>query len=198
MKLGEARSPCLFKLLYAKRIRETIKVLRTQVGEIIEDEEAILYEVYNHCRNLYAKDSLVESFQSLRDEVLALLDMQFSEEDNIELKVVLEDDKIQRVVFGFPKEKSPGGDGVTYDLLQEMWDLVGEGCIAMVKEFWKDGLLSTNTINGIVKMVLKCVDLLDSLDYWRNLTMLATTYKIISKILVERIKPLVHGLVNGQ
>lgn len=68
----------------------------------------------------------------------------------------------------------------------------------MVQEFWKDGCLSSNTINGIVKMIPKRPDLLDVLDNWRNLTMLTTTYKIISKILVESIKPKVPDLVGKQ
>lgn len=38
--------------------------------------------------------------------------------------------------------------------------------MAMVQEFWIDRCLSSNSINGIVKLVLKCTDLLDLLDHW--------------------------------
>lgn len=47
-------------------------------------------------------------------------------------------------------------------------------------------------------MVPKRSDLLESLDYWQNLTMLTTTYKVISKILVEHLKPKVPSLVGKQ
>lgn len=67
----------------------------------------------------------------------------------------------------------------------------------MIQEFWKDGCLSSNTINGVVKMVPKISSLLEILDNWHNLTMLMTTYKLISKILVECIKPMVPNLVGG-
>lgn len=51
-------------------------------------------------------------------------------------------------------------------------------------------------VNGIVKMIPKLVDVLEFLDNWRSLTMLTTMYKIISKILVEWIKPVVPQLMG--
>lgn len=47
----------------------------------------------------------------------------------------------------------------------------------MVLAFWNDAQLSTNTMNGIVKMALKGFDALDFLDNWSNLTMLTMTYR---------------------
>lgn len=40
--------------------------------------------------------------------------------------------------------------------------------------------------------------MLEYLDNWRNLTMLTTTYKTMSKILVEKLKPMVPNLVDRQ
>lgn len=68
----------------------------------------------------------------------------------------------------------------------------------MVLAFWSDAKLSPNMVNGIVKMTSKRSDQLEFLDFWRNLTMLTTTYKIISKILADRLKPIVPKVVNQQ
>lgn len=68
----------------------------------------------------------------------------------------------------------------------------------MIQAFWIDAKLSANIVNGIVKMIPKCNNLLKYLDYWRNLTLLSTTYKIISKILAERFKPIVSKIVDKQ
>lgn len=75
---------------------------------------------------------------------------------------------------------------------------MGECCTAMVLAFWADAKLSVNTMNGIVKMVLKVYNLLDILDNWCNLTMLTTTYKIISKFLANRMKPIIPKVVDQQ
>lgn len=66
----------------------------------------------------------------------------------------------------------------------------------MILAFWSDTILSPNTINGIVKMTPKRSDLLVFLDNWRNLTMLTTTYKVISKLLTKRLKPIVPKVVD--
>lgn len=58
--------------------------------------------------------------------------------------------------------------------------------------------MTQNTVNDIVKMVSKGYEMLKNLDNWRNLTMLTTTYKIISKILFERLKPIVPNLVDHE
>lgn len=57
--------------------------------------------------------------------------------------------------------------------------------------------LSYLTIRSmIVKMTPKRNDQLKFLDSWRNLTMLTTTYKIISKTMAERFKPIFPKIVN--
>lgn len=67
--------------------------------------------------------------------------------------------------------------------------MVKSCCIKLVREFWKDGKLMEKVESGIVKLVPKRVDLLEYLTNWRLLTMLTMTYKNVSKILVERLKP---------
>lgn len=68
----------------------------------------------------------------------------------------------------------------------------------MVQAFWSDARLSTSIVNGAVKMVPKGWEGLEELDNWRNLTMLTMIYKIISKILTKRLKPMVPRLVDRQ
>lgn len=51
--------------------------------------------------------------------------MKFSKEDKQELREVPKDKKIQRIIFGFPKDKLSEGYGITYDFLWETWDFVG-------------------------------------------------------------------------
>lgn len=113
------------------------------------------------------------------------------------MRAVPTDEEIDRIVLNSPKVKSPGEDVVTYDCLQCCWEFVGDGCKAMVRAFWVDAKLLENTVNGIMKLIPKRSDLLEFLDNWRNLTML-TTYKVISKILIECLKPMVPNMVDQQ
>lgn len=124
MKIGDSPSQYFFKLVQAKRIQESIKILSTLDGGSTKDKEEILRGVYNHCRCLYVKDHQVELYSEQRDGVLSLIDKKFVEEDNHELRAVLDEYEITRVVFGFPFGKSPRGDGITYDFFVQ---LLGSG-----------------------------------------------------------------------
>lgn len=105
--------------MYAKRIREKIKILTILDGRSLENEDEILREVYDHYRRLYIKNTQVDFYQPLRDEILSLINMKFTKEYNEALRELPKDEEIQRIVFGFPWGKSPRGDGVNYEFLQE-------------------------------------------------------------------------------
>lgn len=66
----------------------------------------------------------------------------------------------------------------------------------MVLAFWQDANLLADMVNDIVKMIPKWNDLLEVLDNWHNLTMMTTTYKIISKLSTERFKPIISKVVD--
>lgn len=53
----------------------------------------------------------------LRTKILSLIDKFFSDEENQILRAVPQEEEINRIVFAFPRGKSPGGDGVTYEIV---------------------------------------------------------------------------------
>lgn len=114
--------------------------------------------MYDHSRKLYKRDPEVERFHAIRAKVLRLITKKFSMADNRKLKALPIGEEIKRIVLGFPNEKSPDGDDVTYDFLQDCWSFVGDCCKEMVLSFWRDAKLSPNTKNGIVKMTPKRMD----------------------------------------
>lgn len=116
-KIGDAPNKYFFMLVTAKRIRETIKKLALADGWIMEDKNEILHGVFTHYKNLYRQHPRVARFQIMRDEVQRLITRKFPTVENSALKAILSDDEIDRIVLGFPKGKSPGGDGVTYEFL---------------------------------------------------------------------------------
>lgn len=51
------------------------------------------------------------------------------------------------------------------DVLQGCWEFVGDNCKKMVAAFWVDGKLSSNAVNGVVKMKPKKNESMEDLDY---------------------------------
>lgn len=64
MQLGDAPSQYFFKLLRAKKICETIKILKTPNGRSIEDEDKILQGVLDHYSVMYVRDYRVKLLET--------------------------------------------------------------------------------------------------------------------------------------
>lgn len=131
---------------------------------MIKDEGEFLRGIQEFCQNLYARDPQIALNLTVRNEILSLIDKFFTKKDNQVLKVILREEEINKIVFEFPKEKSPRSNGVTHELIQDSWEFVKEGCIAMVQAFRIDALLTANMVNGIIKMVPKGNEMMEYLD----------------------------------
>lgn len=77
----------LFSLLKAKRVRECIKILELEGGEIVTNEEKILKETQRHIQNLFIADQTVEDNAIGRAKILKLIIEKVMVEDNCWLKI---------------------------------------------------------------------------------------------------------------
>lgn len=102
--------------------------------------------------------------------------------------------KIEEVIQNFPTGKSLGINGVTYEMLQETWPFIKQGCFAMVATFWGDGKISKKMASSIIKLIPKGL-LLTIMGNWRPLTMLTSSYKFLSKIIANKVVKIIARLI---
>ncbi|KAL3696686.1 hypothetical protein R1sor_010762 [Riccia sorocarpa] len=94
-------------------------------------------------------------------------------------------------------DKSPGADGLTAEVLRTSWSWTKAACYALIKEFWRTGRLGKNDVMGVIKLLAKSEEK-HFLRNWRPITNLAMTYKIISKLLAERLKKILPQLIDEE
>lgn len=94
-----------------------------------------------------------------------------------------------------PLVKSPGPDGYSVEFLRASWDTVGADVVEAVGEFFRNCRLlkdlNTTAICLIPKSPQDC-----TLGDYRPISCCNVVYKIISKILVKRMKPILAGCVS--
>ncbi|KAL3679838.1 hypothetical protein R1sor_022794 [Riccia sorocarpa] len=83
------------------------------------------------------------------------------------------------------------------EVLTERKDILAETQRDMIVAFWRDSRLTVKTLKGVIKLIPKKDDK-SRLRDWLPISLLGITYKIISKLLAERLKPMLPGLVNDQ
>ncbi|WZZ89725.1 hypothetical protein YC2023_118304 [Brassica napus] len=94
-----------------------------------------------------------------------------------------------------PMNKSPGPDGYSVEFIRASWDTVGEDVIKAVREFFRNGKLlkdmNTTAISLIPKKPEAC-----SLSDFRPISCCNIVYKLISKIIANRLKPILSECVS--
>lgn len=131
-------------------------------------------------------------FQSV---LILLLHPSFSEDDNRSLCSFPTDLEIWEAVKGIRGMKAPGPDRFTALIFQKYWNVVRLDVIGMVRNFFRNGFL-LKQINYTHIALIPKVDASKLISQFRPTSLCNVTYKIISKILTNRLKRVMPKLVS--
>uniref|UniRef100_A0A3Q3BHJ2 Reverse transcriptase domain-containing protein n=1 Tax=Haplochromis burtoni TaxID=8153 RepID=A0A3Q3BHJ2_HAPBU len=90
------------------------------------------------------------------------------------------------VIKAMKANKVPGIDGLTKEFYVAFWDMVGIHLLGVFKEIMEGEEMSDSMKTGVVSILFKKGNP-NHLDNYRPLTMLCVDYKILSKILANRL-----------
>ncbi|KAL4348482.1 hypothetical protein GQ457_17G005590 [Hibiscus cannabinus] len=104
-------------------------------------------------------------------------------------------DEVHRVVFSMEPLKAPGIDGLHAAFYQKNWSLVGPSVLRFVENFFETGQLE-DWVNCTLLVLIPKVEVPSSIKQFRPISLCTVLYKIITKILVERLKPFLSRWVS--
>ncbi|WZZ40579.1 hypothetical protein YC2023_036838 [Brassica napus] len=94
-----------------------------------------------------------------------------------------------------PMNKSPGPDGYSVEFFRASWDIVGEDIIGAVREFFRNGKLLKDMNTTAIALIPKKPEACSLSDY-RPISCCNVVYKLISKIIANRLKPILTECVS--
>ena len=95
----------------------------------------------------------------------------------------------------FKRKKSPGLDGLPYEFYSKIWGLMGPDLVATFHDSFRPGSLSFSQRTGLITLLYKKHDRLDTKN-WRPISLLCTDYKILSKVLTNRLKSVLASVIS--
>ncbi|KAK0581565.1 hypothetical protein LWI29_015235 [Acer saccharum] len=104
-------------------------------------------------------------------------------------------DEIRDVCFSLHPNKAPGPDGFNAHFFKKTWDIVGEDVINAIQGFFRFGLLLKELNATIIALVPKVLNPSKMKDF-RPISCCNTLYKIIAKIIANRIKPCLPDIIS--
>lgn len=102
--------------------------------------------------------------------------------------------EIEKTIFKLNPNKSPGPDGLTSGFYKAVWPILGSEVTAGIRSFFFNGFLPYSSNATILTLVPKHSGASAISDY-RPIACCNTLYKVISKLLVKRLKPLLPSLI---
>ncbi|GLT65285.1 hypothetical protein SLA2020_377240 [Shorea laevis] len=91
--------------------------------------------------------------------------------------------------------KAPGPDGFTGLFYKTYWKIIRVNVIDYVQNFFRSGFLLKEFNHSHIALIPK-VDNPSRVNHFRPISLTNFTYKIISKILANRLKPLLHSIIS--
>ncbi|KAJ6929615.1 hypothetical protein NC652_013486 [Populus alba x Populus x berolinensis] len=105
------------------------------------------------------------------------------------------DDDIKRVLFSMNDNKAPGPDGYTSAFFKKAWSIVGEDFCSAIKDFFASGEMLKQINHSTIALVPKSVSANSDVDY-RPISCCNVTYKVISKLLAERLVHVLNDIIS--
>ncbi|KAL3691868.1 hypothetical protein R1sor_005519 [Riccia sorocarpa] len=186
------------ELIHADWIRKLgTRPKRLANGLIIEDRAGIIKEIGSFYTALYKDDGDPVGAAEERCKVLSLIQNKVPSGDNARLEECPSEQELEECVQELAKDKAPGLDGVSAEVLREFWEEARGPCKEMLECFWETEQLTAAEKKGVIKLIPKNEETC-KLTNWRPITLTGITYKLISHILANRLKSLLPGLITGQ
>jgi hypothetical protein len=198
--IREGEKNTKFFLNLEKRNHEIkhIKSLINENGLIINDPAEILNEQKTFYSNLYSEilddpnndiDKNKSIFQI--DESLSKLNETTKTICETELSLAELAEALKRM----PNNKTPGSDGFSTEFYKFFWIDIQHIVYKSFVSAEQNGKLSIEQRRGILSLIPKPNKDLRQLSSWRPLSLLNTDYKILTKVLANRLQIVINNLV---
>ncbi|KAJ9553481.1 hypothetical protein OSB04_017526 [Centaurea solstitialis] len=140
----------------------------------------------NLIRGIQASNGWTEDPEEIKDRVYEF----FKKKDQFKKE------KYWEAIKNCGSNKSPGLDGFTFGFLKKFWPIINADLSRAVNWFWEKGELSKGCNASFLTLIPKTESPLNLGDY-RPISLIGAFYKIIAKIMAERLKGLMGKINNN-
>lgn len=190
LKSGDRNSSFFHASTVQRRGKNRIQRLRGQNEEWVDGREDIFRHILDHFREVYFSDE-----PTVGQECLVCIPNLVTDSMNATLMAPFSEADIKEAVFSMGSLKAPGPDGFNGLFYQKHWEVVKSSVVAAVTSFFAHGNLPSQVNETLVTLIPK-VPMPESLNQLRPISCCNFIYKILSKLVVLRLKGMMGGLIS--
>jgi hypothetical protein len=190
---GEKSSNFFFNLEKSNGRSKMWNAIKTADGISHTDTKTILNEQVAFYTTLFSSEGWD---MECANTLLRNIDKTITDDENTDCDCQVTKDEIKNILSSLKKSKSPGSDGITAELYVNFWETIKDEFMQVVQEIFNSIELSKSQYRGIITRIYKQGDRVD-ITHWCPITLFNADYKIISKILAERIKKTLPNIIHS-
>ena len=122
---------------------------------------------------------------------------ELSDEDRALLSAPLTKCELKRIIIYLSENKTPGIDGIPAEFYIELWPVIADELLELYNYVLQTGYLCTSQRRAIINILPKNKDTKYIWNY-RPISLLCVDYKILAKLLSERIKKVLNKIIHSK
>ncbi|WMV14449.1 hypothetical protein MTR67_007834 [Solanum verrucosum] len=190
LKQGDRNTSFFHKTANAHRRVNTIDKIKVR-DELLTEPAEIQKEITEYYEKLYAET------EDWRPDLEMIGCPTIDEDDNNQLMAPFEAQEILEGIKACAGDKAPGPDGFSMAFFSQCWEVIKKEVVAAVQNFHEEGVFEKSINATFVTLIPKKTGAVELNDF-RPISLVGGVYKIIAKLLAERLKKVIHKLVDRQ
>eukprot|EP00253_Pinus_taeda_P018186 PITA_18186 len=190
LKAGDKNTSFFHNNVKTRRANNQIDKIEVE-GRELKDQEEIKNAAFNHFKALL----LADSQQNDPDAFLSAIERKITEEHNNKLEQDPTVEEIREATFSMQQDKAPGPDGFAVAFYRQHWETIKKDFVRMVKNAFRNHKLGDNTNSSHIALIPKEANP-KSFDRFRPISLCNVSYKIITKIIANKLKKLLPLLIS--
>eukprot|EP00253_Pinus_taeda_P019711 PITA_19711 len=187
LKAGDENTGFFHNYAKGRKVKNTIWSLPTPDGDVADTFPKLSQMGSSHFRNLYKQPQAASIAEIIN---IAGHFPKFVNEDEADhLFYPVSPEELESTIKWFQKDRSPGPDGWTIEFYIAFYELISNDLLRVIEECREMGTLY-NAINSTFIALIPKLDPPSSFDDYRPISLCNVLYKIISKIIANRIHPI--------
>ena len=190
MEYGETNSKYFFNLEKVNARNKIMSTVINEAGKRITDPKEVLNEQKKFYENLYTSSRRVSfRMEHVPEKKVTDVERELMEQDISikELKIALKTTK---------RAKYPGPDGISSDWYIVFINKIGSLLVDAFNYALKVGRMHPSSRNGIISLIPKKNKSPSLLANWRPIILLCTDYKLLAKIISNRIRKNLDSIIG--
>eukprot|EP00253_Pinus_taeda_P009779 PITA_09779 len=185
LRLGDRNTKFFHRFATFRRQANAIWRIKDGNGGFIYTQQDISNAAVAHFKSQYSK-GLGCAFQDILWGI-ELYPAMFDESINDSIYQLVTEDELLKVLKAFSKDKCPGPDGWNIEFFLYFFDILKTDLLNMIEESRITGHIHPHTSSTLIALIPKKCDA-DTFSDFRPISLCNISFKIISKIITERIK----------